>query len=49
MLARLSALCCDALAYCPLLVPVLVIVGHQRATFGVSLCISFLRNFGALE
>jgi hypothetical protein len=41
MLARLSALCCEALAHGPLLVPVLVIVGHQRAAFGVSLRFPF--------
>ena len=41
MLARVSSLCCKALAYCPLLVPVLVIIGHQRPTFGVSLRFPF--------
>jgi len=41
MLVRLSALCCEALAYCPLLVPVLVVIGHHRATFGVSLRFPF--------
>ena len=41
MLARHFALCCNALAYCPLLIPVLVIIGHQRATFGVSLRFPF--------
>jgi hypothetical protein len=29
MLARISSLSCDALAYCPLLIPILVILGHQ--------------------
>ena len=42
MLARFSSLCCDALAYRPLLVPVLAIVGHQRTAFCVSLRFPFI-------
>jgi len=41
MLALLSALCCKALAYRPALIPVLVIVGHQRTAFSVSLRFPF--------
>ena len=45
MLALLSALCCEALAHDPLLVPVLVIIGHQRATLGVSLRFPFFPQY----